>query len=380
MSEAPPATVQASRGRLRVILLIALAVLVAAAGVAVGLHWRLVGSRVAETDNAYVGGDQVPVMAQVAGPVAEVLVDSTQAVEEGADVVRLDAAEARFARERAEADLASAVRTVRQRIIAVATSEAQVASREAVLRRTQADLQRRERSAEVVSEEDLIHAREAAAVAAADLATARQALASARADVDGIAVDGHPLVAAAATRLRQAMLDEARCRIRSPVRGQVVQRTVQPGVRVQAGTTLLGVVPLDRLWVDANFKEGQLARIRPGLPVELTSDLWGGGVVYHGRVVGLAAGTGAAFALLPPQNASGNWIKIVQRVPVRIALDPAELAAHPLRIGLSMEARVRLDAEPAAMPAPAPRLAAGGDAPGDADRRIAAIIAANSGG
>jgi membrane fusion protein (multidrug efflux system) len=166
----------------------------------------------------------------------------------------------------------------------------------------------------------------------------------------------------------------------APVAGQVVRRSVHPGSRVQPGTPLLAVVPLERLWVDANFKEGQLAGIKPGLPVELTADAYGDEVVFHGRVLGLAAGTGGAFALLPPQNASGNWIKIVQRVPVRIALDPAELVLHPLRIGLSMDVRVRLDADPQAVAAPPPRSTATVAAPADTESRIAAIIAANAGG
>jgi membrane fusion protein, multidrug efflux system len=367
------------RAILRRRLLMIVAILLVTGGALWLAHHLLVSSRIAETDNAYVGGDIIQVTAQVTGPIAAVLVDDARTVAAGQELVRIDAAEARFARERAEADLAAAVRSVRQQIIAVAAARAQIDGRTAILRRAEADLARRQQSAEIVSEEDLLHAREAAAAAQAECDAAEQTLAGAQAAVDGTTITTHPLVLTAAARLRQTLLDEARCSVRAPVSGLVVRRTAQPGTRVQPGTVLLAIVPLGHVWVDANFKEGQLERIRPGLPVDVVADAWGDAVTYHGTVVGLAAGTGSAFALLPPQNASGNWIKIVQRIPVRIALDPVELAEHPLRIGMSTWARVHLDATPVETAQPGPRTDDGVASTADIDRLVERIIAANAG-
>ncbi len=368
-------------GRRRVPALLLIAGVVVLSAAAVGAHWLFIGRFVESTDNAYVGGDTVQVGAQVAGQVAEILVDETDQVQAGQVLVRLDPAEARIAVARAEADLALAVRQVRQQFAEVARQESTVTMKAAALRRTEADVNRREHATVpgLVSEEELAHARSAVAAARADLDSARVGLQVARAAVDGVEPAAHPLVLASAARLRQAALDEARTVIRAPIAGQVVKRVVQPGVRVQPGTPLLAVVALDRLWVEANFKEGQLGRLRPGLPVELTSDLHGGAVAYRGRVVDLGAGTGAAFALLPPQNASGNWIKVVQRLPVRIRLEPDDLAAHPLRIGLSMTARVRLDAAPVAVASLPARILPAEASAAATEARIQAIISANLG-
>ncbi len=377
---APTTTaVPSRRDRRRTPALVIIAGVVVLAAAAVAAHWLFLGRFVESTENAYVGGDLVQVGAQVAGQVAEILVDETDRVQAGQVLVRLDPVEARIAVARAEADLALAVRQVRQQFAEVARQEFAVTMKSAALRRTEADVVRREHATVpgLVSEEELAHARSAVAAAKADLASVREGLLVARSAVDGVEIPSHPLVLAAVARLRQAALDESRTVIRSPIAGQVVKRLVQPGVRVQPGSPLLAVVALDRLWVDANFKEGQLASLHPGLPVTLTADVYGSGVTYRGQVVGLGAGTGAAFALLPPQNASGNWIKVVQRLPVRIRLDPEDLAAHPLRIGLSMSARVRLDATPVAVATAPARSILADPSLAATEARIQQIIAAN---
>ena len=343
---------------------------VAVAAFAFGGYRLLFGSRYVSTDNAYVAADVAQVTPLVGGPVARVLVSDTQAVKAGQLLVQLDDADARLAVAVAEAALARAERQVRQTLATggalaagvdagaagVAAGEARLARARADMIRARTDLERRQALVGdgAVSAEELTAARNAFAAAQAlvesanaDLAQLRAATVSARGNLAanvaltaGTTVSTHPDVLAARAKLQQARLDLARTQIRAPFAGIVAGRQVEVGQRVAAGAVLMRVVPIDRAYVDANFKEVQLRGVRPGQPVELVSDLYGDDVVYRGRVVGFSGGTGAAFALIPAQNATGNWIKVVQRLPVRIALDPAELRAHPLRVGLSMEATI----------------------------------------
>jgi membrane fusion protein (multidrug efflux system) len=238
----------------------------------------------------------------------------------------------------AEANLARTVRTVRGEFSGADSYRAQLAQAQVALNQAQSDLQRRQAASATgaVSGEELAHARDAEATAAAAVNAAKGGLDHALSQVDGTHIADNPDVLAAEASLRNAAITLGHMRLVAPVDGVVAQRTVQVGQQVAAGTPLMAVVPLSNVWIDANFKEVQLADMRIGQPVTVTADLYGGGVTYHGHVEGLGAGSGSAFALLPPQNASGNWIKIVQRVPVRVALDPKELADHPLRVGLSV--------------------------------------------
>ena len=332
----------------------------------------LIAARHVSTDNAYVGADSAQITPLTAGQVIEVPVINTQPVRKGQVLLRLDDADQRIALARAEADLAAVRRkyaqTVAQGAAQGATADAAVATiadarakmdaARGDLERAQVDYDRRRRllAGGGVSADEVTAATNALRTARAGFAQAQasldQALAgstSARRDQDatlalvrGTTVNTAPDVLQAEAALRQAKLDLARTVIRAPMDGIVAKRTVQVGQRVDKGTVTMIVVPVNALYVDANFKETQLGKVKPGQKVELTSDLYRGDVVYHGRVVGFAGGTGAAFALIPAQNATGNWIKVVQRLPVRIALDPKELAAHPLRVGLSMEVDVDL--------------------------------------
>jgi membrane fusion protein (multidrug efflux system) len=235
-----------------------------------------------------------------------------------------------------------------------------------------------------ISAEELSHARDAVTSSRANLTAAQQQLSQTIAQIDGTTIADHPQVLAAAAAVRNVALALHRTEIVSPVTGVIAKRSVQVGERVAAGTPLLAVVPLDDVWVDANFKEVQLEHMHTGQPVTVRTDLYGHSVTYHGHVVGIAAGSGNAFALLPSQNASGNWIKIVQRLPVRILLDPAELKAHPLRVGLSATVRVDLHDTSGPLVAmavrnvPQPKQPSAGDDPA-VDARIAAIIADNAG-
>ena len=267
---------------------------------------------------------------------------TTQVVKAGAPLVRLDQADAKVALDQAEAQLAKTVREVRSLFATSAQLQATVAMRQSDLDRANEDFARRERlaSSGAISGEERQHARDAYDSAKAALLAAQQQLEANRARVDRTTVDNHPDVRNASARVRDTYLTYSRTTLPSPVGGFVAKRAVQLGQRVSPGTPLMAIVPLDQVWVDANFKEPQLAAMRLGQPVTLRADLYGGKVRYHGTVSGFGAGTGSAFALLPAQNATGNWIKIVQRVPVRVALDPHELAAHPLQIGLSMQVEV----------------------------------------
>jgi membrane fusion protein (multidrug efflux system) len=322
--------------------LLATAGLVALAGIAWGGYWAIALRHVESTDDAYVAGNVVQITPQIAGTVVAIGADDTDFVRAGTPLVQLDPADAHVALDQADAQLAKTVRDVRALFATDAQLEANVTLRQAEVQKAQDDLARRQRLAGsgAVSAEDAQHARDAVRTAQAALVAAQKALAANRARIDRTTVESHPEVKSAAARVRDAYLAYTRTVLPAPVAGYVAKRSVQVGQRVSPGVPLMAVVPLDEVWVDANFKEPQLADMRVGQPVTLTTDLYGGKVVFHGRVAGFGAGTGSAFALLPAQNATGNWIKIVQRVPVRVALDPRELAQHPLQIGLSMQVEV----------------------------------------
>jgi membrane fusion protein (multidrug efflux system) len=318
-------------------VLLGITAVFALGGLAYGAYAALVLSQRAETDNAYVGGNLITVSSQVAGSVVEIRADETQMVQAGAEIVRLDPSDAEIALTQAEARLGSAVRQQRERYSNVEQLLAVVGQRRVSLQSAQEDLARRAPLAreQVVSGEDVAHARRAVEDARAALDVALKQVAAAKSSVAGVDAAHHPSVLAARADYLQAWLAARRNAIVAPVSGYVAKRSVQVGSRVNPGAPLLSVVPLDQLWVDANFKESELRDIRVGQPVKIEADMYGDKVEFHGKVMGLAAGTGSAFSLLPAQNASGNWIKVVQRVPVRISLDPKELAAHPLRVGLS---------------------------------------------
>jgi len=318
-------------------VLLGITLLFILAGAAYAGYYEAVLSKEQETDNAYVGGNLVTLSSQVAGNVQEIRADETQLVTAGAPVITLDAADADIALSQAEARLGAAVRTLRQRYADVAQYDATVEQRKLTLKTAEDDLARRKPLAAdyTVSGEDVAHARQAVDNARAAIAVAQRQADAARAGIAGVAPAQHPSVLAARADYVQAWLAARRNTLLAPVSGYVAKRSVQVGARVTPGTPLLSIVPLDQLWVDANFKESELRNIRVGQPAKVEADMYGGKVTFHGKVMGLSAGTGSAFSLLPAQNASGNWIKVVQRLPVRIALDPAELKQHPLRIGLS---------------------------------------------
>jgi membrane fusion protein, multidrug efflux system len=322
-----------------------------------GLWWLLYARYYESTDDAYVSGDMVNVMAEVSGTVVSIGADETDRVQAGQELVRLDATDARIALQDAEQQLA---RTVRQTRTVFATRDeltAIVGQRRADLARAQADFDRRKNLATsgAVSGEELGHARDALSAARDALTAAEKNLAASTALVGRTGVADNPDVQAAATQVERAWLALVRTSVRAPVTGYVARRSVQLGERIAPGAPLMAIVPLERLWIDANFKEVQLSRMRIGQPVRVVADMYGGRLEYHGRVAGLGMGTGAAFALLPAQNATGNWIKVVQRVPVRVALEPGELAAHPLRVGLSTTATVDVRDGAGAQLAPAAR-------------------------
>jgi membrane fusion protein (multidrug efflux system) len=363
-----------------------LAAILIAAGAVYGAYWAQVLRYHQSTDDAYVGGNVVQITPQISGTVIAIGADDTQFVKAGQPLVRLDPADARVALDQAEAQLARTVRDVRNLYATSSQLAAAVQMRQTELNAAQSDLARRQRlgATGAVSGEELQHAVDAVKTAEAELSAAQQQLAANRARVDGTTLQNHPQVRDAAAAVRNAYLTLERTELAAPVAGFVARRNVQLGQRVSPGAALMAVVPLDQVWVDANFKEPQLAHMRIGQHVQLSADLYGGHVSYHGTVAGFGAGTGAAFSLLPAQNATGNWIKIVQRVPVRIALDPGEIAAHPLQIGLSMKANVEVRgaADGARLPQvagnqPAWTTAATGEDDAQADARVQAIIAAN---
>jgi membrane fusion protein (multidrug efflux system) len=313
----------------------------AVAAAAVGVNWFVSGRYIEETDNAYVAGNVVPIAAQVAGTAREVLVGNTQYVKAGQPLVRLDDTEARIALGQAEGELIRAVRQARSAHFSNAMYRAAVNARAAELEQAEQALKARSgATVQVVSGEEYARARESVAVAQANLAAARNQLASGLAASGSGHIEEDPAVMQAVQQLKLAYVRVARTTLVAPVEGAVAQRSVQIGQPVPAGAQLMTVVPVRQLWIEANFKEGQVRNLRIGQPVSAVSDLYGSGMVFHGRIGGLSPGTGSAFSMLPPQNAAGNWIKVVQRVPVVVALAPAELAAHPLRVGLSMTVSV----------------------------------------
>ena len=311
-------------------------------GAAYGGYWALVLRFSQSTDDAYVSGNIVQITPQIAGTVVRITADDTQFVKAGDTLVELDPADAKIALEQADAKLAKTVREVRGLFATTAQLKAAADMRAADVARATEDLGRRQRlaSSGAVSGEELQHARDALTSAKAALIAAQQELAANQARTERTAVSSHPDVLVAAAEVHDAYLNVARTQLPAPVSGYVAKRSVQLGQRIAPGVALMAIVPLDQVWVEANFKEPQLASMRVGQSVTLKADLYGNKVRYHGAVAGFGAGTGSAFSLLPAQNATGNWIKIVQRVPVRIALDPRELAEHPLQIGLSMQAEI----------------------------------------
>lgn len=385
--------------RRRGLTLIAVAVLLAGAGWGTW-HWVL-GRHLEDTDNAYVAGNVAQITPQVGGTVVSIQANETDFVKAGQPLVQLDPADARVALDQAEAQLAQTVRETRGLFANSGALQAQLALREADFARAQAELGRAQddvgrRSALVgsgaVGKEEFQHAnaqlvaaRNAASAAQAAVAAAREQLNASQAMIEGTSVAEHPAVQRAAAKVRESYLALQRVSLLAPTDGQVAKRSVQLGQRVQAGSPLMTLVALNDLWVDANFKESQLKGLRIGQPAELEADVYGSKIVYHGKVVGLGAGTGAAFALLPAQNATGNWIKVVQRVPVRIALDPQDLKAHPLRVGLSMNVTVDttdqsgklLSDQPSTRPAAATSVYDAQDR--DADALVKKLIAANLG-
>ena len=360
-------------------------VVVAIAAIGWTLFHFLVGRWHEDTDDAYVQGNIVSITPQAAGTVVSIAADDGMKVKAGQVLLRLDPNDARVAYEQAAANLANTVRQVRGLYSAVDANQADIAARRVAVEKARADIARRSSlvATGAVSAEELAHAREELAAAEAALAGSRETLAKNRALVDATDLVDQPQVAAAAAQLRQAYLAMERMAIVAPVDGYVARRTAQLGQRVQPGATLMTVVPLDQVWVEANFKETQLAKMRIGQPVELHSDLYGKDVRFDGHLVSLGLGTGSAFALLPAQNASGNWIKIVQRVPVRISVDGTQLHDHPLRLGLSMHADVALKDQDgpllAAAPPAKPLLTTDAYAKqlAEADARILRIVQAN---
>jgi membrane fusion protein (multidrug efflux system) len=323
-------------------VLLGMTMLFILAGIAYAVYYTLVLTQRETTDNAYVGGNMITLTSQVSGNVQDIRADETQMVKAGTEVIKLDPLDAELGLRQAEAKLGVTVRQLRQRYADVAQYEAAIEQRKLTLQQTEDDLARRAPLAadHTLSTEEVTHARQAVAEAKAALTLAQTQAEAARSGVLGVNIVEHPSVLSAKADFVQAWVAARRNAILAPTSGYVAKRSVQVGAHIVPGTALLTIVPLDQLWIDANFKESELQNLRIGQPVKIEADIYGSKVEYHGKLIGLAAGTGSAFSLLPAQNATGNWIKIVQRVPVRISLDPKEVADHPLRIGLSTEVTV----------------------------------------
>jgi membrane fusion protein (multidrug efflux system) len=364
--------------------LLAIAAVVVLAGIGYGAYYWIKLRHYESTDNAYVQANLVQVTPQVGGTVTSVLVNDTDTVKKGQLLVKLDPADAKLALERAKAQLAQVQRQARTLYTATGSADANVKLRDAEILKAETDLAKAQDDVNrrrplvasgAVSAEEMKHAETALAAAKSALVGARSARAAAveaqsgnKALIEGYTPDNQPSVLSAQAAVHEAQLTLERTELRAAVDGQVARRSVQVGQHIAAGAPLMTVIPLSQVWVEANFKEGQLRQMRVGQKAELTADLYGNKVRYEGTVVGLGAGTGAAFALLPAQNATGNWIKVVQRVPVRIALDPQQLAEHPLRVGLSMEVTVDLakTSGESVMAQPAPSAASAAAGSGDA--------------
>ncbi|HEY0296312.1 MAG TPA: efflux RND transporter periplasmic adaptor subunit [Bordetella sp.] len=379
-------------------LLVTAAVIFVLLGVAYAVWWFLYGSHFEETDDAYVHGNLVQITPQIAGTVVSIDTDDTRSVKAGQALVRIDSSDADVALAQAQAQLAQTVRQVRTRYVQndalaadVEVSQAEIVRAQSDLARAQSDLKRRQDLARSggVSGEELLHADSAVKTAQSSLAQAKASLAASQAHLEtnlalthGTTVEQHPDVLNAAAAVRSAWLAKSRTVLPAPVDGVVARRSVQVGQRVAPGAVLMNVVPLDQVWIEANFKEGQLSKMQLGQPATIKSDLYGSSVTYHGTVIGMDAGTGSAFALLPAQNATGNWIKVVQRLPVRIAIDPADLKQHPLRVGLSTDVEVDTSAAGDAAHAEQSKAAllstpVFDPSHGEADAMIAGIIKAN---
>ncbi|MGO9949672.1 MAG: HlyD family efflux transporter periplasmic adaptor subunit [Steroidobacteraceae bacterium] len=325
-----------ANGKRRKILLV-IALIFIGIGALAAVYWVLVLSKREKTDDAYVNGNKVTISAQVAGTVVAVLADDTQLVKAGQVLVKLDPIDAETALSRSANALAQTVRQVRQQKATADQYDSAIETRRLELARAETDLAKREPllAERAIPAEEVRHAQESVELARAALTQAQRQSKSAHALVDGTAVESNPAVLQARDVYRDAWISAQRNAVVAPVTGYVAERSVQLGQHIQAGQALMSVIPLNSLWVDANFKEAQLRNLRIGQKAEVRSDLYGGSYIYHGRVEGMSAGTGAAFSLLPPQNASGNWIKVVQRVPVRIQIDDGDLVKSPLRVGLS---------------------------------------------
>jgi membrane fusion protein, multidrug efflux system len=333
---------QRSNPRRRKLAFSILAVLCLLGAAVCAAYWIQTGRYLERTDDAYVNGKVLQVTPQIGGTVLAVHAEDTDIVKAGQVLAELDHADARVALEQAETALAQTVRETHAVFANNSIYEQQIKMRQSEVDRWRQDIARRQSISDTgaIAMEEIYHARDSLKAAQASVAAAQEQLASNRTQTDGVRVESHPAVRRAASRFEDAWLAWSRGNVTSPVSGQVARRNVQIGQRVAPGTALMTVVPLEQVWVEANFKEVQLRQVKIGQPVTLQADIYGGSIDYHGRVVGLGAGTGAAFSLLPAQNASGNWIKVVQRIPVRIAIDPAELSEHPLRIGLSMQVEI----------------------------------------
>ncbi len=398
----PAAPVEAPKGNpARKRALTAVAAVVVVAGIAYGAYWALVLNHFESTDNAYVQGNVVQLTPQVGGTVVAINADDTDHVKAGQLLVKLDPADAQVALDQAEAQLAQTVREVRTLYANNSTLRAQIALREADLSRAKSEQVRAQDDVSrrlplvatgAVGKEEFDHSTASLSAAKSGVVAAQSAVVAAREQLtsnqtltDGTAAAQHPNVLRAAAKVREAYLALRRADLLAPVDGFVAKRSVQLGQRVQAGAPLMSVIALSQVWVEANFKESQLKNLRIGQPVTLLADVYGKKVEYAGKIEGLGAGTGAAFALLPAQNATGNWIKVVQRVPVRIRLDEKQLAAYPLRVGLSMDAKVDIVDTGGAMLADGSRASViaqtrvfGGDNSA-ADAEVRRIIAANGG-
>ena len=355
--------------RKKALSMVALILIIAAVAYAV---WTLFFNHSVSTENAYVGAETASITSMVSGQVLDVMVSDTQQVKKGDLLVRVNERDAEIALAQAQAELMKAQRQYKQTQAnssalnsqvfvsddGIHSAEAQVAKAQAELNKAQNDLARRSQlsASGAISKEELSTAQSAVNNAQAGLDLAKAGLAQAQSGqkaaqstlaanealIRGSNETSTPDVLIAQARLKQAILDLERTEIKAPFDGVIARRNIQVGQRVAPGTVLMMLVPISKLYVDANFKESQLAKVKAGQKAVLTSDLYGDEVEFHGTVIGFSGGTGSAFALIPAQNATGNWIKVVQRLPVRIALDPKELAEHPLRVGLSMEAKINL--------------------------------------
>ena len=332
---AAPASAPPSAKRRNILILIAVIFIVL--GALWGAYWVLVLAKREQTDDSYVNGNKVVISAQISGTVIAVLADDTQLVKAGQVLVRLDPIDAETGLSRTASALAQTVRQVRQERATADQYDSVIETRKLELARAEADLAKREPllADNAIAPEEVRHARESVELARAALTQSVRQSTSSHALVDGTEVEDNPAVLQAKAAYRDAWIAAQRNAVVAPVTGYVAERSVQLGQHIQAGQALMTVIPLNSLWVDANFKEVQLRHLRIGQAAQVRSDLYGGSYIFHGHVKGMSAGTGAAFSLLPAQNASGNWIKVVQRVPVRIQIDDSDLAKSPLRVGLS---------------------------------------------